>query len=44
MLGNVPIALGYVKKAYAAAGKAVEVLAEGGREKAVIRDLPLWKK
>lgn len=44
MLGNVPIAMGYVKKAYAAAGKEVAVLAEGGREKAVIKELPLWKR
>ena len=42
MLGNVPIAMGYVKKAFSAAGKEVEVLAEGGRAKAVVGELPLW--
>ena len=46
MLGDVPIALGYVKKAFATpgAGKEVSVLAEGSREQALVRELPLWKK
>lgn len=42
MLGYVPIGMGYVKKAFSAAGKEVEVLAEGSREKALISTLPLW--
>ena len=44
MLGDVPIAMGYVKTAYSAAGKTVDVLAEGSRAKAVVSELPLWKK
>ena len=42
MLGNAPVAMGYVKKAYAVGGKAVEVTAEGGRAKAQVVGLPLW--
>jgi folate-binding protein YgfZ len=44
MLGNVPVALGYVKKAFATVGKKVEVLAEGGRVVAEVAELPLWTK
>ena len=44
MLGSEPIALGYVKRVYAAAGRVVEVLAEGAREKAVVGELPLWRR
>jgi len=44
MLGNVPVGLGYVKKAYSGEGKEVEVYAEGAREKATVRGLPLWKR
>ena len=43
MLGNEPVALGYVKRAYATAGRVVEVLAEGARAKAVVTELPLWR-
>ncbi len=43
MLGYVPVAMGYVKKAFSAAGKEVDVLAEGSREKALVSELPLWK-
>jgi folate-binding protein YgfZ len=43
MLGNVPVAMGYVKKAFAGGGKMVEVLAEGVRVKAEVVGLPLWK-
>ncbi len=42
MLGNVPVAMGYVKKAFAAPGKEVEVLAEGSRVKAEVVGLPFW--
>ena len=42
MLGNVPVGMGYVKKAYATVGKEVEVLAEGSRVKAQVAGLPLW--
>jgi len=42
MLGNVPVAMGYVKKAFAVPGKEVEVLAEGSRVKAEVVGLPLW--
>jgi folate-binding protein YgfZ len=44
MLGNVPAAMGYVKKAYAAPGKQVELLAEGTRVKAEVAGLPFWEK
>ena len=44
MLGNVPVGMGYVKKAYAAGGKDVELLAEGSRVKAGVVGLPLWVK
>jgi folate-binding protein YgfZ len=44
MLGNVPVAMGYVKKAFSTAGKEVQVLAEGSRAKAVVTELPLWKR
>jgi folate-binding protein YgfZ len=44
MLGNVPVAMGYVKKAFSGAGKEVQVLAEGSRAKAVVAALPLWKR
>jgi folate-binding protein YgfZ len=44
MLGNVPVAMGYVKKAFAGAGKEVEVLAEGSRVRAEVVGLPLWGK
>jgi folate-binding protein YgfZ len=50
MLGNTPIALGYVKKAYApsagAAGgtRPVEVLAEGLHVPAEVVPLPVWKR
>lgn len=44
MLGGVPVALGYVKRAYATPGRVVEVLAEGQRAKAVVSELPLWRR
>jgi folate-binding protein YgfZ len=44
MLGHAPVGLGYVKKAYAGGGNEIEVLAEGGRAKAQVADLPLWAK
>ena len=44
MLGNLPIGLGYVKKAYASPGKQVEVLAEGARVKVEVASLPLWTR
>jgi folate-binding protein YgfZ len=44
MLGNVPVAMGYVKKAFSGVGKEVQVLAEGRRAKAVVAALPLWKR
>jgi folate-binding protein YgfZ len=44
MLGNVPVAMGYVKKAFATVGKEVQVLAEGSRAQAVVTALPLWKR
>jgi folate-binding protein YgfZ len=44
MLGYVPIATGYVKKAYATIDKEIEALAEGGRVKAKVTTLPLWHK
>ncbi len=44
MLGAAPVALGYVKKAFSTAGQQVEVLAEGGRAQATVRELPLWTK
>jgi len=44
MLGNVPIAMGYVKKAFSTAGKEVETLAEGSRAPATVASLPLWKR
>ena len=43
MLGYVAVGMGYVKKAFSAPGREVEVLAEGGREKALVSELPLWK-
>ncbi len=42
MLGNVPIALAYVKRACALPGRSLEVLAEGSREKASVVPLPFW--
>jgi folate-binding protein YgfZ len=44
MLGNVPVAMGYVKKAFSAAGKQVETLAEGSRASALVAPQPLWKR
>ena len=44
MLGYVPIAMGYLKKAYATADKEIEALAEGSRVKAKVAPLPLWHK
>ena len=44
MLGYVPVALGFVKKAFASPGKQVEALAEGARAKAEVMALPLWEK
>jgi folate-binding protein YgfZ len=44
MLGNVPVAMGYVKKAFTTPGKEVEVLAEGTRVKAEVVALPLWRQ
>ena len=44
MLGNVPVAMGYVKKAFSTAGKEVELLAEGARVNAEVTGLPLWQK
>ena len=44
MLGNIPVAMGYVKKAFMAPGKEVEVLAEGSRVTAEVVGLPLWEK
>ena len=43
MLGNVPIAMGYVKRPYAVLGRVVEVLAQGARSKAAVVNLPFWK-
>jgi len=43
MLGNVPIALGYVKKPFSPPGKIVQTLAEGSRAPATTAALPLWK-
>jgi folate-binding protein YgfZ len=42
MLGNVPVAMGYVKKAVAAVGTAVELLAEGLPTTATVSDVPFW--
>jgi folate-binding protein YgfZ len=42
MLGYVPIALGYVKKAFAIPGRELEVLAEGSRVNATVTPLPFW--
>jgi folate-binding protein YgfZ len=48
MLGNAPIALGYVKKAYvpnaSAPAKPVDVLAEGTHAEATVVTLPHWKR
>ena len=54
MLGNTPVAIGYVKKTYApiaapagatpAPPKQVELLAEGAHVQATIVPLPLWTK
>jgi folate-binding protein YgfZ len=45
MLGYVPIALGYVKKAYSTPGAAsFDLLAEGTRVKAEVVSLPFWQK
>ncbi len=44
ILGNVPVAMGYVKKAFSSAGKEMQVLAEGSREKAVVAELPFWPR
>jgi folate-binding protein YgfZ len=44
MLGNVPIAMGYVKKAFANPGATVDLLAEGTRVKAEIVPLPFWTR
>jgi folate-binding protein YgfZ len=44
MLGNIPIALGYVKKAFATPGREVETLAEGSRSQTTVATLPLWKR
>lgn len=43
MLGGVPIAMGYVKKAYAQPGRVVEVLAEGAAMATVVQ-LPFWRR
>ncbi|HVX86536.1 MAG TPA: glycine cleavage T C-terminal barrel domain-containing protein [Phycisphaerae bacterium] len=44
MLGNAAVAMGYVKKAFAVAGREVAVLAEGSRERAIVTALPFWRK
>jgi len=44
MLGYVPVAMGYVKTAYATVGKQIEALAEGSRVLASVTPLPLWHK
>jgi len=44
MLGGVPVAMGFVKKAFSEPGRIVEVLAEGARAKATVVELPFWKK
>jgi len=48
MLGNAPVAMGYVKKAFAPsagnAAKEVDLLAEGSHVKAAVVPLPLWTK
>lgn len=44
LLGHVPVALGYVKKAFAEAGKTVTVLAEGQRVQAKVAPLPFWRR
>jgi folate-binding protein YgfZ len=44
MLGNTPIAMGYVKRAFTQTGRVVQVYAEGTRVKATVTDLPFWKK
>jgi folate-binding protein YgfZ len=43
LLGAHAIALGYVKTPYAKPGRVLEVLAEGGRSKATVSELPLVK-
>jgi hypothetical protein len=44
MLGYVPVAMGYVKKAFTAVDQPVEVLAETERAQARVRTLPFWVK
>jgi folate-binding protein YgfZ len=44
MLGNVPVAMGYVKKAFSTAGREVETLAEGSRAATTVTPLPLYKR
>jgi folate-binding protein YgfZ len=44
MLGNAPIAIGYVKRAFATPGKPLEVLAEGVHAPTEVAPLPLWQK
>ena len=44
MLGNVPIALGYLKTEFAAAGRSVLVYNRQGETMAVVTALPHWKR
>ena len=44
MLGNMPIAMGYVKRAFAETGRVVDVYADGAHARATVADLPFWKK
>lgn len=44
MLGETPIALGYVKTSHSQIGKELEVLAEGIQTAAKACELPFWKK
>jgi len=44
LLHYTPIAMGYVKKGYAQAGRVVSMLAEGARAQATVVDLPFAKE
>jgi folate-binding protein YgfZ len=43
MLGNTPIAMGYLKRAYAQPDRQVEVYTSEGQVKATVVGLPFWK-
>ena len=43
MLGNTPIAMGYLKRAFAEAGRQVDVYTIRGQVKATVVGLPFWK-